>query len=151
MCFVGIQTQIANKRTSAGRKTEASGQQIPLKKQFSQGHLLFPQRHFCLPRICRNMWRHFWLSQVGKGMYATSSRQRTWVLLKTYRAGQPSTRKKIQAPSVNGSRAEKASFKKRGRSLRCQWTWAYLKHSLGRKEGGGFRKGNTCIPVADSF
>ena len=22
---------------------------------------------------------------------------------------------------------------------------------MGREEGGGFRKGNTCIPVADSF
>ena len=24
-------------------------------------------------------------------------------------------------------------------------------HCMGREEGGGFRMGNTCIPVADSF
>jgi len=24
-------------------------------------------------------------------------------------------------------------------------------HGMGREEGGGFRMGNTCIPVADSF
>ena len=26
-----------------------------------------------------------------------------------------------------------------------------LKDGMGREEGGGFRMGNTCIPVADSF
>ena len=27
----------------------------------------------------------------------------------------------------------------------------YLRDGMGREEGGGFRMGNTCIPVADSF
>ena len=33
--------------------------------------------------------------------------------------------------------------------------WRFLKKTqrdgMGREEGGGFRMGNTCIPVADSF
>ena len=33
--------------------------------------------------------------------------------------------------------------------------WATVHHpkrdGMGREEGGGFRMGNTCIPVADSF
>jgi len=36
------------------------------------------------------------------------------------------------------------------------WTAAYqaspsMGFSMGREEGGGFRMGNTCIPVVDSF
>ena len=27
----------------------------------------------------------------------------------------------------------------------------YQREGMGREEGGGFRMGNTCIPVADSF
>ena len=30
-------------------------------------------------------------------------------------------------------------------------TFRSLIHGMGREEGGGFRMGNTCIPVADSF
>ena len=29
--------------------------------------------------------------------------------------------------------------------------WDDPEDSMGREEGGGFRMGNTCIPVADSF
>ena len=29
--------------------------------------------------------------------------------------------------------------------------WDDSRDSMGREEGGGFRMGNTCIPVADSF
>ena len=34
------------------------------------------------------------------------------------------------------------------------WCWCTGKtqrNGMGREEGGGFRMGNTCIPVADSF
>ena len=34
------------------------------------------------------------------------------------------------------------------------WGWCTGKtqrEGMGREEGGGFRMGNTCIPVADSF
>ena len=29
--------------------------------------------------------------------------------------------------------------------------WTTQRDGMGREEGGGFRMGNTCIPVADSF
>ena len=29
--------------------------------------------------------------------------------------------------------------------------WTTQRDCMGRKEGGGFRMGNTCIPVTDSF
>ena len=29
--------------------------------------------------------------------------------------------------------------------------WDTQRDGMGREEGGGFRMGNTCIPVADSF
>ena len=29
--------------------------------------------------------------------------------------------------------------------------WKSQRDGMGREEGGGFRMGNTCIPVADSF
>ena len=29
--------------------------------------------------------------------------------------------------------------------------WMTQRDDMGREEGGGFRMGNTCIPVADSF
>ena len=29
--------------------------------------------------------------------------------------------------------------------------WETQRDGMGREEGGGFRMGNTCIPVADSF
>ena len=29
--------------------------------------------------------------------------------------------------------------------------WTTQRDGIGREEGGGFRMGNTCIPVADSF
>ena len=35
-----------------------------------------------------------------------------------------------------------------------QWGWCTgttQRDGMGREEGGGFRMGNTCIPVADSF
>ena len=41
--------------------------------------------------------------------------------------------------------------------LHCRWILHHLSHhmtqrdGMGREEGGGFRMGNTCIPVADSF
>ena len=42
--------------------------------------------------------------------------------------------------------------------VRCMildaWGWGTgttQRDSMGRKKGGGFRMGNTCIPVADSF
>ena len=31
------------------------------------------------------------------------------------------------------------------------WLFRVQNKNLGREEGGGFRMGNTCIPVADSF
>ena len=31
------------------------------------------------------------------------------------------------------------------------WTGTTQRDGMGREEGGGFRMGNTCIPVADSF
>ena len=43
-------------------------------------------------------------------------------------------------------------------SVRCTildaWGWCTgmtQRDGMGREEGGGFRMGNTCIPVADSF
>ena len=52
----------------------------------------------------------------------------------------------------------------KGTLLHCCWecklvqplwrtVWRFLKKrdGMGREEGGGFRMGNTCIPVADSF
>ena len=36
----------------------------------------------------------------------------------------------------------------------CAWGWCTgttQRDGMGREEGGGFRMGNTCIPVADSF
>ena len=29
--------------------------------------------------------------------------------------------------------------------------WTTQRDGMGREDGGGFRMGNTCIPVADSF
>ena len=40
------------------------------------------------------------------------------------------------------------------RSLLDAWGWCTgttQRDGMGREEGGGFRMGNTCIPVADSF
>ena len=34
---------------------------------------------------------------------------------------------------------------------RCWCTGTTQRDGMGREEGGGFRMGNTCIPVADSF
>ena len=51
------------------------------------------------------------------------------------------------------------SYKKRiasPGSMRIQDSWGWCigvtqRDGMGREEGGGFRMGNTCIPVADSF
>ena len=32
-----------------------------------------------------------------------------------------------------------------------EYTGTTQRDGMGREEGGGFRMGNTCIPVADSF
>ena len=39
-------------------------------------------------------------------------------------------------------------------SMLDAWGWCTgttQRDGMGREEGGGFRMGNTCIPVADSF
>ena len=39
-------------------------------------------------------------------------------------------------------------------SMHDAWGWCTgttQRDGMGREEGGGFRMGNTCIPVADSF
>ena len=36
-------------------------------------------------------------------------------------------------------------------NLNLQSTGTTQRDGMGREEGGGFRMGNTCIPVADSF
>ena len=39
-------------------------------------------------------------------------------------------------------------------SMQDAWGWCTgmtQRDGMGREEGGGFRMGNTCIPVADSF
>ena len=39
-------------------------------------------------------------------------------------------------------------------SIQDAWGWCTgttQKDGMGREEGGGFKMGNTCIPVADSF
>ena len=49
----------------------------------------------------------------------------------------------------NRMRKTRDLFKK----IRDAWGWgtgATQKDGTGREEGGGFRMGNTCIPVADS-
>ena len=43
---------------------------------------------------------------------------------------------------------QKKEKKKQYHLQRCGWT---QRDGMGREEGGGFRMGNTCIPVADSF
>ena len=51
-----------------------------------------------------------------------------------------------------------ALYSEHVKKLRCTildaWGWCTgttQRDDLGREEGGGFRMGNTCIPVADSF
>ena len=50
------------------------------------------------------------------------------------------------------------SYMKRAVQIRCTildaWGWCTgttQRDGMGREEGRGFRMGNTCIPVADSF
>jgi len=40
---------------------------------------------------------------------------------------------------------------KRKDSLKIKPSGTTQRDGMGREEGGGFRMGNTCIPVADSF
>ena len=54
--------------------------------------------------------------------------------------------------------AEKTGLNLNIQKLRCTildaWGWCTgttQRDGMGREEGGGFRMGNTCIPVADSF
>ena len=37
------------------------------------------------------------------------------------------------------------------KNLQLKCTGTTQRDGMGREEGGGFRMGNTCIPVADSF
>jgi len=57
-----------------------------------------------------------------------------------------------------GDLYEKEILKKECVQVRCMildaWGWCTgttQSDGTGREEGGGFRMGNTCIPVADSF
>ena len=50
------------------------------------------------------------------------------------------------------------NFKNQAQLVRCTildaWGWCTgttQRDGMGREEGGGFRMGNTCIPVVDSF
>ena len=48
----------------------------------------------------------------------------------------------------------KQKLRERGPRGRFVWGWCTgttQRDGMGREEGGGFRMGNTCIPVADSF
>ena len=59
----------------------------------------------------------------------------------------------------NQSLKVKKGFKERlAFQIRCMildaWVWCTgttQRDGMGREEGGGFRMGNTCMPVADSF
>ena len=58
----------------------------------------------------------------------------------------------------NGIEIHIISCMKRVAQVRCMildaWGWCTgttQRDGMGREEGGGFRMGNTCIPVADSF
>ena len=62
----------------------------------------------------------------------------------------------IRQVSIQGQRNN--STQKCEVQVRCTildaWGWCTgttQRNGMGRKEGGGFRMGNTCIPVADPF
>ena len=53
----------------------------------------------------------------------------------------------------DSSRAHQVTLRA-GDTILDAWGWCTgttQRDGMGREEGGGFRMGNTCIPVADSF
>ena len=63
----------------------------------------------------------------------------------------------VWAPTIKLNYNFKELFLKKKenyRKLKDAWGWCTgttQRDGMGREEGGGFRMGNTCIPVADSF
>ena len=47
--------------------------------------------------------------------------------------------------------AEQGLHHQEGLLSQNDWLKITQRDGMGREEGGGFRMGNTCIPVADSF
>ena len=56
-----------------------------------------------------------------------------------------------QIPILPGIKSRQSRFDARSWMLGGWCTGTTQRDGMGREEGGGFRMGNTCIPVADSF